>query len=105
MTLIRLMTNEIIVSRLETVSGNRTSYISTITLDVCIQRMSEERSIAVGGAVGKMFRMYTKENANILVGDKLVDTSSGYEYKVVAITEPAQLGNFVHFECLIEKVK
>ena len=104
MTLINLFTNEITISRLTAVSGNKTTF-STVTLeDVNVQRMSEERTIGIGGAVGKMFRMYAKENADILVGDKLID-ENGYEYKVIAITKPAGLGNFVHFECIIEKTK
>ena len=61
--------------------------------------------IGIGGAVGKMFRMYAKDGADLIVGDKLKDNDSEAEYKIIAVTEPAGLGNFVHLECIIEKTK
>jgi len=93
------------VSRLESNSGNKTIY-ATITAEyVNIQRMSEEKTARIGGAIGKTFRMYAEENADIQVGDKLVDTDTGSEYKVQAITIPAELGAFIHQEAIIVKVK
>ena len=105
MSFLNLMTNEIVVSRLTALSGNKTVF-STVTLeDVNIQRMSDESTIRLGGAIGKMFRIYAKENADIEVGDKLVEVSGGEEYKVVGITKPAELGAFIHKERIIVKVK
>jgi len=103
MSLLNLFTNKIVVSRLTAVSGNKTAY-STVTSEcVNIQRMSEERTTRIGGAIGKTFRMYAEENADIQVGDKLIDEDSN-EYKIQAVTIPAELGSFVHKEALIVRV-
>lgn len=104
MTLLNLYTNQITISRLSVISGDKTKY-STITAEnVCIQRMNEEKTINIGGAIGKTFRMYAEDNADIEVGDKLVD-ENGDEYKVKAVTKPAELGNFQHLEIIITLVK
>ncbi len=93
------------VARLTTVSGNKTTY-STVTAeyDVSIQRMREDRVVTIGGMIGQTYRMYTEESADIEKGDKLID-EDGAEYKVVSIQKPAELGNFVHKEAIITKVK
>ncbi|MHA1225124.1 MAG: hypothetical protein ACTSR2_00990 [Candidatus Hodarchaeales archaeon] len=104
MTLYNLFTQKIIVSRLVAVSGDKTTY-STVTAEYCnIQRMSDEKTVEIGGAIGKTFRLYAEENADIEKGDKLVD-EDGNEYKVVSVSIPTELGNFVHKEIIINKVK
>lgn len=101
--LLNLFTNTVVVSRLTVVSGDKSSY-STVTAEyACVQRMGEEKTVGIGGGIGKTYRMYAGETADIEKGDKLVD-ENGNEYKVVAITIPAELGNFVHKECIITKV-
>ena len=106
MTFENLLTNQIMVARLTTVAGTDKTTYSTVTAEysVGIQRMSETKVVALGGMIGQMFRMYTEEGADIEKGDKLRD-ENGAEYKIVAITIPAELGNFVHKECIITKVK
>ncbi len=105
MTFTNLLTKRIVVARLTAVSGNRTNY-STVTAEyVDIQRMDEGKTLSVGGSIGKTFRLYAEEDTDIEVGDKLLETSTGYEYKVQSITTPANLGNFIHKEALIFKVK
>lgn len=105
MTLINLFTNQILVARLTALSGNKTIY-STVTAeyDVSIQRLDERKTLDIGGSVGKTFRMYCEEDADIQEGDKLID-EQGREYKVFAIEKPAELGNFVHKESIIFKTK
>ena len=105
MTFENLLTNQIMVARLVTVSGNRTAY-STVTAeyDVSIQRMSETKTVALGGAIGQMFRLYTEESVDIEKGDKLKD-ENGSEYRVVSIQKPAEIGSIIHKEAIITKVK
>lgn len=104
MTLLNLFTNKVVVSRLTAVSGDKTIY-NTITSEcVNIQRLNDEKTLKIGGSIGKSYRMYAGENADIQEGDKLIDTDSGDEYKIEAIVIPAELGNFVHKECIIFKV-
>lgn len=100
MSLINLFTNQVVVSRLEIVSGSKTGYVSTITADVSIQRMADEKAVAVGGAIGKTFRLYTDIDIDIQKGDKLVD-ENGVEYRVLAVSIPATLGAFQHLEIVI----
>lgn len=102
--LYNLFTNTVVVSRLSTVSGDKTAY-STVTSEyVSIQRMSDVKTVNIGGAIGKTFRMYAKLNADVQKGDKLVD-EDGYEYKVVGVSIPASLGAFQHLECTVNRVK
>lgn len=100
-----LLTNQIMVARLTTVSGNKTAY-STVTAEynVSIQRMREDRVVAVGGMIGQTYRLYTEESVDIEKGDKLKD-ENGVEYKVISIQKPAELGNFVHKEAIITRVQ
>ena len=104
MTLINLFTNTVIVSRLTAISGDRTNYATVTSECVNIQRMNEEKTLNIGGSIGKSFRMYAGELADIEVGDKLIDEDTGDEYKVQGITTPAELGNFVHKEAIIFRV-
>ena len=93
------------VARLTAVSGDKTRYVTvTAELDVSIQRLADEKAVMIGEAVGKTFKMFAEEDADIEVGDKLVD-ENGYEYKVRSVNIPAQLGNFVHLEIILVKVK
>jgi hypothetical protein len=114
MVLKNLYTNTIVVARLTSVSGNRTSY-STVTgagashpvygRKVSIHRMDEEKEIGVSGDIGKLFRLYCGESVDIEQGDKLIDKDTGDEYKVDVIEKPSILGNFVHKEATIRRVK
>jgi hypothetical protein len=104
MTLANLYTNEMIISRLTVTSGNKSAYV-TLTSENCnIQRLREETAIKIGGAIGKTFRLYCDEGVDIQKGDKLKD-EDGNEYKVEAVTVPAELGSFVHYEAIITLVK
>lgn len=104
MVFLNLLTNQIIVSRLDAVSGNKTNYAATMTLDVCIQRMSDVDAVAIGGSIGRTFRLYAEINDDIRKGDKLIDTSTGNEYRVTGVSIPANLGNFEHLEIVIERL-
>ena len=104
MTFLNLLTNKIIISRLSAVSGDRTSYATVTSEYVGIQRIKDEKAVGIGGAIGKTFRLYTSENADIEKGDKLLD-ENGKEYKILGISTPAELGNFIHKEAIILFVK
>jgi len=104
MSLLNLFTEKIVVGRISTVSGDKTAY-ATVTAEYGnIQRVDDEKSTMLGGAIGKTFRLYTNENADIQKGDMLKD-EDGNEYKVAGITIPASIGNFIHKEAIIILVK
>ena len=103
MTLLNLYKQKIVISRMTLVSTGKYTY-ATLTSDYGnIQRMSEEKTIDVGGALGKMFRLYLESEVDIDVGDKLVDANSN-QYRVTAVTIPVELGAFEHKEVIIEQV-
>lgn len=104
MTFLNLMTQQVVVSRLVAVSGNKTNFETVTSENVCIQRMSDLKRVGIADAIGKVFRLYADEGADIEKGDKLVDSDTGDEYKVVAVSTPAQLGAFVHIEATIVRV-
>jgi hypothetical protein len=104
MTLLNLYTNKVVISRLTTVSGDKMSY-ATATAEYCnIQKLSDEKTLNIGQAVGKTFKLCIAEDTDIQVGDKLKDEHSN-EYKVVGVNKPADLGNFVHLVCIINRIK
>ena len=98
------MTNTVVVARLAVVSGNRTTYATVTSENVNIQRMSDVKTVQLGGAIGKLFRLYAEENADIQVGDLLKDENNN-EYKVQGVSTPAELGSFIHKEITIILVK
>ena len=103
MTLYNLYTQKIVISRTAIISGDKTSF-TTITAEYGnIQRMDEEKVIGLGGMPGKTFRLYMDENADIQTGDMLRDPD-GNDYKVIGVTIPAELGAFIHKECVINRV-
>jgi len=103
MTFLNLLNEKLVVSRTAIVENDKTAF-TTITAEYGnIQRMEEEKAIGLGGMPGKTFRLYLDENADIQLGDILRDTNS-YDYKVIGINTPAELGAFVHLECVIEKI-
>lgn len=104
MTFRNLLTNQIIISRLTPLGQDKFIY-QTITADVAsIQRLSDEKTAAVGEAVGKGYKMFCEEDTDIEVGDKIVDELAN-EYKVRAVTIPATVGNIVHKYVVLVKVK
>jgi len=103
MTFINLMTQKIVVARVAAVAGNRTTY-STITSEYAsIHRISDLQAVGIGGQVGKTYRIYTDEGADIQKGDRLKD-EDGYIYAVAGVTIPSSLGNFVHLEITAIKI-
>jgi len=98
-----LLTQKIIISRLTAVSGDKTHYETLTAEMVNIQRMDDTKAVNVGGSVGKTFRLYAEDGTDIQKGDRLAYGNS--EYKVIAVSDPAPLGNFQHKEITIVKVK
>jgi len=104
MTLRNLLTNQIIISRLTPLGADKFIY-STITADIAsIQRVSDEKTLAMGEAPGKTYKMFCEEDTDIEVGDKIVDEDNN-EYKVRSVTIPAEIGNLVHKYVVLVKVK
>jgi len=104
--LTNLFTNTVVVSRLVPISGNKDIMrFSTVTIEPCsIQRLGDEKTVSLGGSIGKLFRLYADSTADIQKGDRLKDENGNY-YKVRSVSIPASIGNFVHIEAIIELEK
>lgn len=103
MSFLNLLNQKIVISRMTVVSGDKTKYATLTSEYVNIQRMSEVKTVNIGGAIGKTFRLYLEDGADIQKGDMLKD-EDGNEYRVIAVTVPAELGSFIHLEAIINLV-
>ncbi len=104
MSFLNLMTNTVVISRLTAVSRTKSAFATVTAEYVNIQRMDDKKTVQLGGAIGKMFRLYAGENADIEKGDRLRD-ENGSEYNVVAVSIPAELGAFIHKEITLIKTQ
>ncbi len=77
---------EVIVYRLRTVSGGRKTFQSTATVDCHIQEMGDERRGILGILDADAYVAYFDEDAEISVGDVLVD-GDGVRYTVKDISK------------------
>jgi len=87
MTIRHFFDKEVIVYRLRTVSGGRQSFQSTATVDCHIQEMGDERRGILGILDADAYMAYFDEDAEVNVGDVLVDSSDGTRYTVKDISK------------------
>lgn len=83
MKLTHLLTETIIVSRMQAVSGtsNRTA-LSTVTAEIAhLQPLSAQKAQLTGGVYGKAYRIWTDPDVDIEQGDDLRD-EEGNHYRV-----------------------
>lgn len=81
-TLQNLTTKEIIIVRLNTVSGYKKSYSTLTAAYAEIQPLSQEKTRLIDGVMGKTFVLYCDPNVSIQESDRLREVSTGYVYKV-----------------------
>ena len=104
MTFTNLLTDKVVIGRLVVVSGDKTAYATVTTEYVSIQRLAETKSVEYSHIPGKKYRLYAEETADIQKDDWLKD-EDGNEYKVIDVNIPASIGNFVHKEAVLIRVK
>ena len=104
MSLKNLFTKSVIISRLSAVSGNKTTWTTQTSENVHIMQLDAEKSINLGGSVGKTYMVYADVTADITDGDILQD-EDGNQYIVKAGGVSSKtLGSIDHLEVLVEKV-
>jgi len=106
MSLINLLNNQVVVSRLGAVSGSKTDWATITSESTHITQLDAEKSLNLGGSVGKTYIIYADVNADIEDGDRLQDTDTGKIYYVKAGgVDIKNLGSIDHLEILVELIK
>lgn len=81
-TLQNLITKQIIIARLTTVSGNKQAY-TTVTAELSeIQPLSPAKTQLVEGVMGKTYQLFTDPDVDIQENDRVRELSTGNLYKV-----------------------
>lgn len=94
--------NQVIVSRLKTVTGNLRAYQSTGTADASVQVVTEGRSqLGAGGVFGKQYKIWCPLGTDIRPGDKVVD-ENGVRYDVGDV-RVSQFGAFDFLAAMVQR--
>lgn len=81
-TLENLLTKQIIITRLTTVSGNKKAYATTTATYAEIQPITPDKVNLYNGAMGKTYKCFTDPTDDIQEGDTLREVSTGKLFKV-----------------------
>ncbi|MBI4150501.1 hypothetical protein HY492_00065 [Candidatus Woesearchaeota archaeon] len=90
----------LVVQRLKTVSGNRKNFVSTGTIDVHIQRITDEATFAQYGALQATHKCWIDLGQNVQEGDRVRD-SDGRIFHVVAVNHQ-DFGMNTHTEVILK---
>lgn len=101
MSLINFFNKSVVIRRLESVTGYKKNFVSTGTIDAHIQRLTDEDSFQIFGALGGTHKLWCDVAENLLAGDRVVDPD-GVEYDVVAVNKQ-DYGCNVHLEVILKK--
>lgn len=103
--LAHLGTNQLVISRLTTVSGYKKAYATATACIANIQPLSLQKTQLYGGAMGKTFTIYVDGNVDIEEGDRLRDTQTQEVYQVVnGGVSRRTFGNVDYDEVVVEKL-
>jgi cystathionine beta-lyase family protein involved in aluminum resistance len=91
----------VVIRRLETVSGYKKNFVATGTIDAHIQRLTDEDSFQLYGALGGTHKLWCDVAEDIQAGDRMMDPD-GEEYDVIA-TNKQDYGCNVHLEVILKK--
>ena len=91
------------------VSGDRTAFVTlTTTLNAHRRIVDPSKTVELGGAVGKMFKFYFEEGADVVDGDILIDESDGTRYQIEAggvdLIDNIGSGAVRHIEAIASKM-
>ncbi len=100
-----LLSKNIVISRLTTVSGYKKAYTTTTAADVNLQPLSGSKSQLFEGATGKNYALYCDPNIDIQEGDKFRDIETGKLYKVkTGGVTPRSEGSMDYLKVIVEQV-
>jgi hypothetical protein len=101
MVISHFFNKSIVVRRLSTVSGYKKNFTSTGTVDVHIQKITQEDDMAIYGVYGATHKAWCDVSSDIQSGDRVTD-GDGRIFDVVAI-EKHDYGQAVqHLEVIMK---
>jgi len=107
MVLTKFLTNEVMIGRLTTVSGDKTRFATmTTSVSAHIQQVSDRKTVELGGAIGKLYKIFFDIGTDIREGDEIIDEGKN-RYKVIAggVRKIDNIGIAQHIEVLCQKVE
>jgi len=107
MVFTNLLTDEVIVSRLQTTTGDRMAMTTMTTSLIChIQQLSPTKTVEFGGALGKTYKLFADTTVELQNGDMLKD-QNGYIYTVEAggVRNIDNIGIAQHMEVIVKRVE
>jgi len=101
MSINHFFNKSIIIKRLETTSGYKKNFVSTGTIDMHLQKITEEADFQAFGVLGATHKAWCDVNDDVQEGDKVTDPD-GNNYKVVG-TNKQDFGHNVHLEVILKR--
>lgn len=105
MTFQNLLTKQVFISRLTTLTGNRKIYA---TLTAClseVQPLSLEKTNLVNGVLGKTFKMYVDTSVAISENDLIREVATGRKFKVkTGGVSVRSMGSIDYTEVIMDQV-
>lgn len=96
------LTNTIIISRMQTVSGDKIAMTTVTSTIGHIQPLDAERTSLIAGVYGKQYRIWVDSSIDIQDGDKLKDENGVYYIVRKGGITRRNFGSFDYKEVLIE---
>ncbi len=97
-----LLTQDIIIRRYKTISGDKKAFSSTATVDGLVQNQVQNKSTLQGIITERKWVAYFDVDENVLVGDQIIDEQNN-KFVVKEVTKK-DYGINTHLECVLEEV-
>ena len=95
------LNKSVVIRRLSAISGFRRSQVSTGTVDVHIQRITDESTFNLYGVLGATHKAWTDVDEDIQAGDQIRD-ADGVLYEAVAVNKQ-DFGMNTHLEIILKQ--
>ncbi len=103
MKITHLLSNLVVITRLQTVTGDKQAYSTVTSVSGNIQALSEQKSSLVDGVFGKTFKIYVDGETDIRAGDRLKDEKGNYYTVKSDGATRKTFGSFDFRQIVIEK--
>lgn len=100
-----LLTNLVVITRLQTVSGDKQAYATVTSVSGHIQPISADKVQIYDGVFGKTYKIYVDGETAIQEGDMLKDEDNNYYTVKAGGVSRRTFGSFDFREIIIEKTK
>jgi len=100
-TITHLLTQDIIIRRYKSVSGDRKAFSSTATVDGLVQNVNQNKVTLQGIVTERKWVAYFDVDENVLEGDQIIDTQNN-KFLVKEVTKK-DYGCNTHIEAVLEE--